>query len=53
MDGKIVPLGLAAALAVIGIAEILLDGQFSAAPAVPAAALAAVAGGMVLAACAP
>ncbi|WP_426512039.1 sensor histidine kinase [Dactylosporangium sp. McL0621] len=53
MDGKIVPLGLAAALAVIGTAEILLDGQFSAAPAAPAAALAAVAGGMVLAAWRP
>ncbi|GAA4262860.1 hypothetical protein GCM10022255_102170 [Dactylosporangium darangshiense] len=44
---------LAAALALIGTAEILLDAQFSAAPATPAAALAAVAGGMLLGAWRP
>ncbi|MGI5239437.1 sensor histidine kinase [Dactylosporangium sp. CA-139066] len=44
---------LAAALAVIGTVEILLDAQFSAAPAVPAAALAAVVGGMLLCAWRP
>ncbi|MEV8512336.1 histidine kinase [Dactylosporangium sp. NPDC051484] len=53
MHRMIVPWGLAAALTVVGIAEILLDAQFSAAPAVPAAALAAVAGGMWLGAWRP
>ncbi|WP_433086867.1 sensor histidine kinase [Dactylosporangium sp. CA-052675] len=53
MNAKLVPGGLAAALAVIGAAEILLDEQFSAAPAAPAAALAAVVGGMALGAWRP
>ncbi|MFG2039901.1 sensor histidine kinase [Dactylosporangium sp. NPDC048998] len=48
-----VPWGLAAALAGVGTVEILLDAQFSAAPAAPAAALAAVAGGMLLGAWRP
>ncbi|WP_433219485.1 sensor histidine kinase [Dactylosporangium sp. CS-047395] len=49
MQPKLVPAGVAAALAVIGTAEILLDGQFAAAPAAPAAVLGAVVGGMLLA----
>ncbi|MFF5231679.1 sensor histidine kinase [Dactylosporangium sp. NPDC000521] len=45
----LVPGAAAATLAVIGVAEILLDNAFSAAPAVPAATLAAVVAGTALA----
>ncbi|MET7397481.1 histidine kinase [Dactylosporangium sp. NPDC005572] len=45
----IVPWATAALLAVIGVVEIVLDSGFAAAPAAPAAALAAVVGGAVLA----
>ncbi|WP_432985517.1 sensor histidine kinase [Dactylosporangium sp. CA-233914] len=50
MPRMIVPWAAAAALAVIGVAEILLDSGFSAAPAAPAAALAVVVLGAALAA---
>jgi signal transduction histidine kinase len=45
MHRTIVPWAAAATLAVIGVAEIVLDSAFSAAPAVPAAALLAVVAG--------
>ncbi|GAB3826905.1 sensor histidine kinase [Dactylosporangium cerinum] len=49
MHRTLVPLATAGLLAVIGVAEILLDSAFSAAPAVPALALAAVVAGAALA----
>ena len=48
MHRTLVPWATAATLAVIGVAEILLDHAFSAAPAVPAVALAAVVAGAAL-----
>ncbi|MEV4517000.1 sensor histidine kinase [Dactylosporangium sp. NPDC049525] len=50
MHRTLVPLAAAGTLAVIGAAEIMLDSAFSAAPAVPAAALLAVVAGTALAA---